>query len=127
MNEDAYAKQVISVLDNGLVSLRPEVVQKLQSAREQACALASQRAFPQQFKSAHSLTWVDWIRQHRVALIGMLLVLAVGGATLAWQTTAGSSDDDTSSIDTQLLTGDLPVNAYLDGHLSKWVSNSSAY
>ena len=125
MNEDAYAKQLIAVLDDGLVSLRPEVVRKLQSAREQACVLASQRALPHQFKSAHSLTWVDWVRQHRIGLVAMLLVMALG-LTLVWQTSS-VKDDDTVSVDTELLTGDLPVNAYLDGHLSKWVSNSSAY
>ncbi|MHB1677003.1 MAG: DUF3619 family protein [Sulfuriferula sp.] len=126
MNEDAYAKELIAVLDNSLPLLRPEVAGKLQVAREQACALASQRAGSHSFRSAHSLTWTDWVRQHRIGLVGMLLVMALGGGTAVWQS-SGGKDDNTVSIDTDLLTGDLPVNAYLDGHLSKWVSNSSAY
>lgn len=126
MNEDAYAKEVIAVLDKGLASLRPEVTSKLQISRARACALASQRVYPQHFKSAHSLAWVDWVRQHRTVLVGMLLIMALGGATAVWQSSSGK-DDSTVSIDTELLTGDLPVNAYLDGHLSKWVNTSSAY
>lgn len=127
MNEDAYAKELIAVLDNSLALLRPEITEPLRIAREHACAHATQNIYAHSYSSGHSVTWADWVRQHRLGLAGMLLVLALGGGTAVWQSGGNGKEDNTVSVDTDLLTGDLPVNAYLDGHLSKWVSNSSAY
>ncbi|MDR3392789.1 MAG: DUF3619 family protein [Sulfuriferula sp.] len=128
MDKDKYAKELIAVLNDGLGSLRPEVTRNLQLARERACALAEQQVHSHHFKSAHSLAWSDWVRQHRTGLVGALLVMVLFAGAAVLQTTSGSNDDDdTAAIDTELLTGDLPVNAYLDGHLSKWVNNSSDY
>lgn len=125
MNKDAYAKQVIAVLNSSLDSIGPDAARKLQSARERACSLAAQQSQSHQFRSAHSLAWSDWMRQHRTGLVGMLLVIVLCATAAIWQTSFSNNDDDTAAIDTELLTGDLPVNAYLDGHLSKWVNNSS--
>ena len=127
MNEDAYAKEMIAALDDSLPLLRPEITEQLRLAREQACALATHSIYAHSYSSGHGVTWADWVRQHRLGLAGMLLVLALGGGTAVWQSGGNGKDDNTASVDTELLTGDLPVNAYLDGHLSKWVSNSSAY
>lgn len=126
MNEDAYAKEMITVLDGSLPLLRPEITEQLRLAREQACARAMQGVYAHS-SAGHSMTWTDWVRQHRLGLAGMLLVLALGGGTAVWQSGGNAKDDNNVNVDTELLTGDLPVNAYLDGHLSKWVSNSSAY
>ncbi|WP_124951489.1 DUF3619 family protein [Sulfuriferula thiophila] len=126
MNKEDYAKQLITVLNDSLDSLRPEVTRKLQSSRERACVLASQQTQSHHIKSAHSLAWSEWARHHRAGVIGMLLVLVLCATAVVWQTSF-SIEDDTADIDTELLTGDLPVNAYLDGHLSKWVNNSSDY
>ena len=126
MNKDDYAKQLITVLNGSLDSLHPDVTRKLRSAREQACALAVQHSHTHQFKSVHSLAWGDWARHHRAGVAGMLLVLVLCAAAAVWQSSF-LNDDDTADVDTELLTGDLPVNAYLDGHLSKWVNNSSDF
>ena len=126
MDKDDYAKQLIAVLNNSLDSLRPDVVRKLQSAREKACVLAGHQAHAHQLQPTHSLAWSDWMRHHRTGVAGLLLVLVLSATAVVWQTSF-SNDDDTADIDTELLTGDLPVNAYLDGHLSKWVNSSSNY
>ncbi len=127
MNKDDYAKQVIAVLNSSLDTLRPEVTQKLQSAREQACAMAGQHSVIHHHnKSGHSLALNDWMRQHRSGLVGMLLVMLLLAMVAVWNNSS-SNDDEATDIDTALLTGDLPVNAYLDGHMSKWVNNSSDY
>lgn len=124
MNNDAYAKKVITVLNSSLDGLRPEITNKLQAARERACELARQ---PQthKFNSSHSLAWSDWMRNHRTGLTGLVLATLLICATVAVWHTSYSTEDDTIDIDTALLTGDLPVDAYLDGHLSKWVNNTS--
>lgn len=126
MNKDDFTKQIITILNSGLNDIRPEVARKLQAAREQACAAAEHTSHKHKLQSAHSLTWSDWIRHHRAGFVGMLFVLALSTVAVMWQTSF-SNEEDTAEIDTALLTGDLPVNAYLDGHLSKWVNNSSDF
>lgn len=126
MKKDESARQIIAVLNCSLSNISPEITRKLQSAREQACNVAEQVSHKHQLKSAHSLTWSDWIRHHRAGFAGMLLVMLLSTVALVWQTSF-SNEDDTADVDTELLTGDLPVNAYLDGHLSKWVNNSSDF
>lgn len=125
MDKDAYAKKLITVLNSSLDGLRPEVTNKLQAAREQACVLAAQQTQTHRFNFAHSLVLSDWMRNHRTGLTGMVLATVLLCASVAVWHTSYSTEDDTIDIDTALLTGDLPVNAYLDGHLSKWVNNSS--
>ena len=126
MDKDAYAKKVITVLNSSLDRLRPEVTNKLQAARERACALAdAQHTKTHKLNYAHSLAWSDWMRNHRTGLVGMIVATLLLCASIAVWHSSYSTEDDTIDIDTALLTGDLPVNAYLDGHLSKWVNNSS--
>ena len=127
MNEEAYARQVVTALDDSLTRMRPEVVRKLQSAREQACELASERGGVHRYRPSHTLALVDWLRQHRVGAVGVLLAMLLALGAMVWQNLGSGSagNDDTADIDASLLTGDLPVNAYLDNHLSKWTSNDS--
>ncbi len=75
MNEDAYAKQWVAVLDRSLVDLRPETVSKLVALRERACERAALHTGAQRNGSSHALTLVSWVRQHRVGAVGMLLAM----------------------------------------------------
>ncbi|MDA8225214.1 MAG: DUF3619 family protein [Betaproteobacteria bacterium] len=125
MNEDAYARKVLTALDDSLADLRPDVLRRLRNAREQACELASQHASESRFRGMHSATLVDWIRQHRVGVIGILLATLVVLGGVMWQS-SGNNEEDMADIDAGLLTGDLPVNAYLDNHLSKWADSSDS-
>jgi hypothetical protein len=59
-----------------------------------------------------------------VGILGAVLMMLLLASFVVMQSNM-DDDDDTASVDTALLTGDLPVNAYLDGHISKWVNNDS--
>ncbi len=124
MNEQAFAKRLITTLDDSLEQLRPEVVHRLESARQHACAHAGEKHGVHAIRSAHGVTLVAWVRHHRVGAVGLLLAMLLGIAAAAWQY-SGSPGDDTSDIDAGLLTDELPVNAYLDNHLNKWVNSDS--
>ncbi|NOT18325.1 MAG: DUF3619 family protein [Sulfuriferula sp.] len=122
-NQDILAKKIVSALDAGLADLRPETVHKLQLARERACSTARQRTYSQ-IHNGHSLALLDKLRLHRVGIVGLVLMLLLFAGFALWQSNM-IDNDDTATIDTELLTGDLPVNAYLDGHIGKWVSNGT--
>jgi hypothetical protein len=122
-SDEILAKKIIAELDAGLDSVRPEVLQQLHAARERACEHARQK-HTAQVGFGHSLALVDKLRQHRVGVLGVVLMMLLFASLVVLQSTM-DEDDDTASVDTALLTGDLPVNAYLDGHINKWVNNAS--
>lgn len=120
-NQDILAKKIIAELDAGLDNIPADALQQLRSARERACLHARQHAHT---RVGHSMALMDKLRQHRTGLLGAALIMVLFTSLAMWQSNM-INDEDTASIDTELLTGDLPVNAYLDGHLSKWVNNDT--
>lgn len=118
-NQDILAKKIIAELDADLSTIPADALQQLRVARERACLHARQHTHA---RVGHSMVLMDKLRQHRMGLLGMALIMVLFTSLTMWQSN-GMTDEDTASIDTELLTGDLPVNAYLDGHLSKWVNN----
>ena len=118
-NQDILAKKIIAELDADLSTIPADALQQLRIARERACLHARQHTHA---RVGHSMVLMDKLRQHRMGLLGMALIMVLFTSLTMWQSN-GMTDEDTASIDTELLTGDLPVNAYLDGHLSKWVNN----
>lgn len=124
MNEEDFAKRWVAVLDRSLGDLRPEVISQLTCAREAACQRAAQQLSSHQNGASHTLSITGWVRQHRVGAVGALLTMLMVLAIAMWQY-GGNTDDDTADVDAGLLTGDLPVNAYLDNHLNKWTNGDS--
>lgn len=118
-NQDILAKKIIAELDADLSTIPADALQQLRVARERACLHARQHTHT---GVGHSMVLMDKLRQHRMGLLGMALIMVLFSSLVMWQSNS-MTDEDTASIDTELLTGDLPVNAYLDGHLSKWVNN----
>ncbi len=122
MNEEQYAKKLVTELNDGLNGLGSDVLRRLQSSREQACEAASQQRGAPYLRSAHSITLTGWFRQHRLGAAGAMLLVVLALASVVWEYAGSSSDDDTAAVDTALLAGELPVNAYLDTHLNKWAN-----
>jgi hypothetical protein len=58
----------------------------------------------------------------RILLPLAFLLLSLGGIVY-WQTV--QQNNDAEEIDTHLLTGDLPINAYLDKDFDAWLKRSS--
>ncbi|BBP00298.1 DUF3619 family protein [Sulfuriferula nivalis] len=122
-SDDILAKKIIAELNAGLDDVRPEILERLHLARERACAHAQHKS-EAHVGAGHSMALVDKLRQHRMGILGAVLMMLLLASFVVMQSNM-DDDDDTASVDTALLTGDLPVNAYLDGHISKWVNNDS--
>jgi hypothetical protein len=115
MNELQFGSRIRQLLNQGSHELDPGVAQKLARARE--LALSRQRT-----EKVSILRWADNVlgaevgeapawQWARVLVPGAALVVAVAGI-YSWQEKQRLAE--IVEIDAQLLTDDLPIDAYLD-------------
>jgi hypothetical protein len=122
MNESKFAYQIKQKLDQTL-DLEPATLKQLQAAREQA--LARQRVT----EPAFALAWADAVAVRlsgnpasaSIVLAGAALVFALVGIQY-WK--QQPSVEEIEEIDAAILTGDLPINAYLDKSFDTWLKRS---
>ena len=122
MNESKFGHQIKRQLDQAL-DLDADTLNRLKVAREQA--LAHQRMT----EPAFALAWVDAVvgrlsgnpASASIALAGAALILALVGIQY-WQ--QQPSVEEIEEIDAAILTGDLPINAYLDKSFDTWLKRS---
>jgi len=122
MNESKFGLQIKQQLDQAL-DLDPATLNRLKVARE--LALARQRTA----EPAFALAWVEAVAGRlsgnpasaSVALAGAALILALLGVQY-WQ--QQPSVEEIADIDAAILTGDLPINAYLDNSFDTWLKRS---
>lgn len=119
MNEIQFASRIRQLLSQG-TQLDRATVDKLRAARE--AALSRQRA-----ERAPVLVWADnvfgngwgWASlSARVVLPVVMLAVAAFGI-YRWQENQRLAE--VVEIDTQLLTDDLPIDAYLDRGFQNWL------
>lgn len=122
MNEREFGNQIKQRLDQAL-DLEPTTINRLKAAREQA--LARQRTA----EPAFALAWADavWGRlsgnpaSAGIALAAGALVFTLVGIQY-WQRMP--TVEEIEEIDAAILTGDLPMNAYLDKSFDTWLKRS---
>jgi hypothetical protein len=122
--EHELARKLVQHLDNGVDRLAPGVRERLLTARN--AALSKYREQPQ---PVLGLAWAGqaaarmapsfYDTRNLVAVAALVLAL-VGVAY--WQVSAPVND--IADIDTNLLTDELPVNAYLDKGFDSWLKRS---
>src|SRR3954470_9457306 len=125
MNELQFARRIRQIPDQG-TGLDAATTQRLHAARE--LALSRQRPEP-----APVLAWVDntfgndggWAGvSARVLLPAAALIVALAGI-YNWQEKQRLAE--IVELDSQLLTDDLPIDAYLDRGFQNWLkTNTSA-
>ena len=122
MNEREFGYKIKQQLDRTL-DLDAPTLARLKAARTQA--LARQRST----EPAFVLAWADAIvgrvsgnpASASIALAGAALILALVGIQY-WQQTP--SVEEIEELDAAILTGDLPINAYLDKSFDTWLKRS---
>ena len=124
--EHELAKKVVQYLEYGVDHLEPGVREQLAAARRNA--LSHYRKQPATVlglawagQAAH---WLTEQRSHsaRLLIVAAALVLATAGAVY-WQS-AGPANG-LAEIELNLLTDELPINAYLDKGFDSWLKRSS--
>jgi hypothetical protein len=122
--EMQFGNRVRHILNQGL-DLEPEIAERLAAARERA--LARQRPEP-----APALAWADnvvgrvggWGGLALRVLLPLAMLLAGAAAIYTWQ--QNQRADELEEIDTQLLSDDLPIDAYLDRGFQNWLKKRAA-
>ncbi|MBV8033110.1 MAG: DUF3619 family protein [Betaproteobacteria bacterium] len=128
MNEQLFGNKVRHLLNQGLranVHDESRVGARLKAARDQA--LARQRAEP-----AGALAWADnvagrfggWAGLSLKVVLPSLMLVAAAGGLYAWQQNQRAAELE--EIDAQLLTDDLPIDAYLDRGFQNYLKKTSA-
>jgi hypothetical protein len=120
MNERQFGNRVRQVLNRGLAAVEPETAERLRAARERA--LARQRA-----ELSPAMAWADNVLGRVGGWGGVawrivlpIAMLAIGLATIQyWQQNERIAEIE--EIDAQLLTDDLPIDAYLDRGFQNWL------
>jgi hypothetical protein len=120
MNEMQFGNKVRQILNRGLAGVDATAAERLRAARERA--LARQRA-----ELSPAMAWADnavgrvggwgglaW----RIVLPIAMLALAVGTLQY-WQQDKRIAEIE--ELDAQLLTDDLPIDAYLDRGFQDWL------
>lgn len=119
MNESQFGNKVRHVLNQGL-TVRTGTAERLRAAREQA--LARQKPEP-----AHALAFAGqaharfggWAGLALRVLLPIVMMLAALTAIYVWQQNRRIAEIE--EIDAQLLTDDLPIDAYLDRGFQNWL------
>ena len=124
MNEDRFGEQVRQLLNQG-TDVDAATAERLRAARD--LALSRQRPEP-----APAFRWADNVLGSlggwpgvslRLLLPAALLVAAV--ATLyTWQQNQGVAEG--AEIDAELLSDELPIDAYLDRGFQDWLKKRGA-
>lgn len=124
MNELQFAARIRHLLNQG-TQLEPRITERLKAARE--LALSRQRA-----ARAPVLVWADNVFGNgwgwgslstRVVLPVVMLTVAAFGI-YRWQESQRLAE--VVDIDTQLLTDDLPIDAYLDRGFQNFLTKRAA-
>jgi hypothetical protein len=118
MNEN----QLRQLLNQG-IRVRPEVEARLARARMQAL----ERHQPQS-----ALAWADnvtggaggWAGLALRVLVPLAMLIATGAAIYMWEQNQRAAELE--EIDAQLLTDDLPIDAYLDRGFQNWLKKRVA-
>ena len=124
MNEHQFAHKIRQLLDQA-TRVEPVIAERLRAARERA--LNARRP-----ERAPALAWADNMLGHvggfgglslRVLLPAAFVALSVA-AIFSWQQNQRLAEIE--EIDAELLTDDLPIDAYLDRGFEAWLKKRAA-
>ena len=126
MNETHFGNKIRHILNRGLHEdrLAPAAAERLRAARLRAL----ERHRPGE---APALAWADGLLGRfggwsgvSLRLVAPLAALAIGVAAIyTWQQNQRAAELE--EIDAQLLTDDLPIDAYLDRGFQNWLKRST--
>jgi Protein of unknown function (DUF3619) len=124
MNEKEFSQKVTHTLNWGLSHIEEDRLAKLRAARQQAMAHYREpiNVLGLVMVSGQTLNLSSWARKP----LFWLPILAIV-ALLATYSFTGDDDivDESGELDARLLTGELPINAFLDKDFQSWVKDSS--
>lgn len=129
IKENDFAKKLAGYLDRGALELKAGTAHQLQQAREAALARLTRPQRTSEMQVAHAggagmseggdagrgSVW----RSARL-WSGILLIVAAGFVYNEWRNFQQLSENE--ELDAQILSSDLPIDAYLDRGFQNWLT-----
>jgi len=126
-DQDEFAKKITGYLDSGAANLRAGTLYKLQQARAKALARLAEPAAATESRLAHALVGGggsaggSGIRRRAWIGFGILLIAAAFFGYQQWQFYQQTREIE--ELDVQILTSDLPIDAYVDRGFQTWLTS----
>lgn len=127
LDHDEFARKIKGYLDAGAAGMRAGTVYKLSQARARAMAnLAPDPARATESQLAHALVGghaggTGNLRRGAWFGFGILLLVAAAFGYQQWRFYQQTSEIE--EIDVQILTSDLPIDAYVDRGFQTWLTS----
>ena len=123
--EKEFATNIARTLDWGMSQIEADKLSRLHAARQNAMVAYREPVtiLGMVTVSGHTLNMSNWIRKPLFWLPVLAIAIAVAGYTFSG--TDDIYDETGGELDAQLLTGELPINAFLDKDFGSWVQESS--
>lgn len=124
MNEEEFGQKITRTLNWGLSRIEEDKLAKLRAGRRKAMDAYREPVtiLGLVTVSGQTLNVSNWIRKP----LFWLPVLAVSAALVTYSLNSGDDVyDDVGELDAKLLTGELPIDAFLDKDFASWVKESS--
>ncbi|MEJ7667782.1 MAG: DUF3619 family protein [Casimicrobiaceae bacterium] len=129
IKDDDFAKKLTGYLDRGALELKAGTAYQLQQAREAALARLTQPQRASELQvvlaggagvSAGRDSGRESILRSARLWSGILLIVAAGFAYNEWLNFQQLSENE--ELDAQILSSDLPIDAYLDRGFQNWLT-----
>jgi hypothetical protein len=121
--EEAKAKQIIQLLDEGVTKLDSAVTGQLASSRQQAVSIMAQRSMMSAQGSNGVLhMFGEYFQQHRAMMYAGILLSAILVAFLITQQLTNQISLEEG--DAFLLGEELPPEAFLDQGFTTWIEQN---
>lgn len=124
MNEEQFAVRIRQALNHGLTGISPAAARRLEAARHQALSRQKQPVVKlvtagYGWQALASGTRAPFLKQ-LLAIVALLLGMWL---SFYWQSNQYSKDIE--EIDSDLLSDDLPPEAFLDNDFHQWLKDTS--
>lgn len=124
-DQDEFAKKITGYLDSGAADLRAGTVYRLQQARAKALARLAETATEPRLVQALAGTGGKsaggGARRGVWYGFGVLLIAAAVFGYQQWQVYQQTREIE--ELDVQILTSDLPIDAYVDRGFQTWLTS----
>jgi len=127
-DQDEFAKKLTGYLDSGTAQLKSGTLYKLQQARGKALARLAEPAPVAASRLAHAIAGSGGrtgsggagLRKSTWVWFGILAVAATVFGYQQWQVYQQTREIE--ELDVQILSSDLPIDAYLDRGFQTWLT-----
>lgn len=125
MNEERYASRVRQALNHGLKDIPPAAARRLEAARHLALSRQKQ-AQPQLALAGHHASPFRFATENRYVRQVFAVLALLLGMWISFYMDSVKYVSALEEVDSALLSGDLPPEAFMDNDLFEWLKDDTS-